>query len=468
MIEPVKSTEDYLRAEYWKKPGVKKGVSQFLGSKVLDWEMWEDSDICSEFLAVSTREKLYREDKNSPAYLINPYQFKKAYYDHLGQVELQNSIWQRSNDQEDEVPSRNLLFWDVELFDNNNPLYPIDDSLNTFSSIDNINQLITQQFKKYGLDYQSIMSGRGYNYVSQINDESPVIEDLLDISGTPEQTVLDKQKYPNISNKRQKIVPVKAELLHMASVRLQQYIFNCIIREARRTQPLPVEISDKGNYGISLDNTAMMYSVENRSIGTLGSPYFIKLEKNNPDYVKTVIKIPVENNNISISYKDALDIRSSYEQANVLMGDMDCSIPEGSKGVKKLIADYKKSKLYTFHTKMDECHGDDPDFFEGNYRNYESIANQTENPDYIKYLMDNANDLLLKPDNLDYFIWSIFKSWGGNNDFTVAGHVAGLLRSIYEDPKFEWGSKFIKTDANRYARGWVMAVIGQAFEDDNK
>lgn len=465
MIEQYKSNEDYLRYKYWKNEGTKKGISQFLGSTVLDWEKWGDGDVKSEFLGVSTRNKLRRFDKPSPSSIIEPYEFSKECNEYGGQVELQNSMWQRSGDSVNGLPVRSLLFWDIEIYDNNNPLSPVYDSIDTFDKLYDINRLMERQFNYYGIQYQTIMSGRGYNFVTQVDSESSTIEDLFNIAGTPEQTVLDKQLYPNPNLKRRKIVPVDAELLHLASVKLQQFLFNQIIREARITQSLNVEVSDKGEYGVALDNTAIMYSVENRTMGTLGSPYFMKLEKNNPDFVKTLVKIPILGTGFSIPTSDALNIRSDYDKTDELIGDVNCEIPEGSVGVSRLINDYRKSELYKFHQALDQCLGDNPDKYDDSYRNYNEIATQTENPERIMHLINNANDELLKPDNLDYFIWQIFNTWGGTNDWHIAGHVAGLLRAIYEDGSLDWGTRFMKTDAQRFARGWVATVIGQAFEE---
>lgn len=465
MIESLKTREDYLRREHWLNLGTKKAIAQSLGSKILDWELWRPGDICSEFLGIANRYKLQNPDKISPSEIIEPEQFKDYFQKLDGQFELHNSLWQRESHENANYPCRSLLVWDIELFDQNNPLSPIDTPEDTLYKLEVIHELFKQKLNEYNIDFLTVVSGRGYNYETSVSYETGALDALLEISGDIESTVLDKQKYPNPNIKRRKQVPVFAERLHVASVRLQQYLFNEIIKEARQRQPLAVEVSDKGEYGIAFDNTAMLYTAENRSIGALATPYFIKLEKNDPDYVKTVIKILRSNGAFDLSKEEVQAIRSNYKKANELFLDVDCRIPDAHMGIIKLIEDYKKSKLYGFHKIMDSSFGDHPDDYTHGYRNYDYIANNTNDPERIKYLIFNANDELLKPDNLDYFIWEIFRSWGGDmGKLELAPHVAGFLRSIYEDPRFEWGTRFIKADAQRFARGWVTTIIGQVFE----
>ncbi|MBP9812939.1 hypothetical protein KBC51_00655 [Candidatus Saccharibacteria bacterium] len=467
MIDRLRSDGNYYRAEYWKKPGVKKAISQFLGSKVLDWSLWREGDVASEFLGLANRDKLQRPDKVSPAIIVEPEDFKNYYEDFNGQFELHNSMWQRESIYDTNYPRRALLVWDIEIFDQHNPLSPIENPEDTFDKLEIIYNILKSKFDYYGIKYQAVASGRGYNFVTSVSDYSGAMDDLIEISGSIETTVLDKQKYPNINLKRHKQVPEIAERLHVASVRLQQFLFNEVIRESRAKQPFAVEVSDKGNYGIAYDNTAMQYSVENRSIGSLGTPYFIKGEKSNPEFTRTVIKVPRKGFDFELTKDELMVVRSNYDRADQILSDADCRVPESSEGIKKLVNDYSSSKLINLHKKMDESFGDDPSSYDFGYRNYDLIANKTENPDYIKHLLSNANDELLKPANIDYFVWEIFKSWGGNeNNLDIAPHVAGLLGSIYEDPRYNWGSRFIKIDAQRYARGWVTTVIGQAFEKD--
>lgn len=467
MTEGLHLDENYYRAEYWHKPGAKKAISEFLGSAVLDWAMWQKGDVSCEFLGLANRNKLQRPDKVSPSIIVEPEDFKDNYEKFSGQFELHNSLWQRRSAANELYPVRALFVWDIELFDQYNPSSPIINPEDTFNKLEIIYDILKNKLDHYGIYYQAIASGRGYNFVTSVSQDSGIMEDLMEISGNIETTVLDKQKYPNLNLKRHKQVPEAAERLHVAAVRLQQFLFNEVIRESRARQPLPVEVSDKGHYGIAYDNTAMQYSIENRSIGSLGTPYFIKAEKSNPDFAKTIIKIPRKGVDFEITKDELLGLRSNYNNASEFLSDVDCRIPASTAGIKKLISDYSKSKLFVLHKKMDESFGDSPETYAVGYRNYDSIADKTNNPDHIKYLLKNANDELLKPENIDYFVWEVFKSWGGNNhSLEIATHVAGLLRAIYEDPKYNWGTRFTKTDAQRYARGWVTTVIGQAFEKE--
>jgi hypothetical protein len=138
-------------------------------------------------------------------------------------------------------------------------------------------------------------------------------------------------------------------------------------------------------------------------------------------------------------------------------------------GIARLLSDYFHSDLKRLHLAMDKSLGDQPEHFPGGYHKYRDIANQTKHPDKIYNLIVGANQRLLEPENLNYFVREIYNSWSDQDNLLAAApHVAGLLRAIYEDPRFRWGHRWTKqTDALRYARGWVTIIMGQAFDNKN-
>jgi hypothetical protein len=464
MTERLSSPENNQREDYWWRTGTQKGVMEYLGSSAASWDQM--SDIQHEFLAFGNIPKLNRTNKNSPFTIIEPGQFPDFLRDYQSQVELHASLWQKDSDVRPGYPSRVILVWDIDLFDKTYRNRSVDDPEVAFSELEPVYQLMRQALISYNIPHIAITSGRGYNFVTQIPAVSPVMDDLINLSGPLEPTVLQKQAHPNPSLKRTKPIPPITERAHLAAGRLEQYLFNRVIRAARRQSKIPVEISDKGERGISFDNTAMVYPIENRIIGALGTPYFMKPRQAGAWSGRTIIRIPRAGSDFELSLDEVIQARSDYGLASDLLDDADCKIPDGSLGLGQLIKDYLGSDLRSLHQALDSSFGDPPESFEITYRNYDSIAKQTAHPERIWQLINQANDELLKPDNLDFFIWEIFKAWGGSPEKPdVAPHVAGLIRAIYEDGRLLWGYRWYRQlDALRYARSWVALILGQAYE----
>ena len=147
MIERLRSDANYYRAEYWKKPGVKKAISEFLGSKVMDRALWEEGDVSSEFLGLANRDKLNRPDKVSPSIIIEPEEFKDYYEVFDGQFELHNSMWQRESVENSLYPNRALFVWDLEIYDRHSPLSPIENPEDTFNKLESIYNILNKKLE---------------------------------------------------------------------------------------------------------------------------------------------------------------------------------------------------------------------------------------------------------------------------------------------------------------------------------
>ncbi|MGD0284399.1 MAG: hypothetical protein ABSB12_02310 [Candidatus Saccharimonadales bacterium] len=462
--EFIYNQEDYYREQYWHMPGTKKGILEYLGSHGTEWSQISDS--YPEFLGLANRPKSKRIDKLSPVTIISPDSFEHHLNQFKGQVELHASEWQKESLERPGYPSRIVMFWDVDLYDKPTPNWSRDNPRDAFNVLEPTYQLMQSVLNEYGIPYLAIVSGRGYNFVTQIPATSPVMDEMLNISGPIEPTVLGKQAHPYINLKRRKPVPPKTESGHVAAARLQQFLFGQIIRQARSHSVVPIEVSDIGINGIALDNTTMVYSVDKRLTTVIGTPYFIKSEISGAGPPPTVLKIPRHSKNYNLKLEEIFIYRGRYDLASDIMSQFDCSIPDGSGGIAQLLEAYNASDLKILHEAMDSTFGDPPERFTTGYRRYRDISDRTAHPDKIYNLILGANQMLLEPNNLNDFVWEIFEAWSNKEDpLSVAPHIAGLLRAIYEDPRFRWGSRWTKqTDALRYARGWVTIMLGQAFE----
>lgn len=448
--------------QYWFDERVSQATLEHIGSRASRWD--KIGKVMPEYLTVGTWGKYYR-GKHSPASSIRPTQVVAKLRENRGKIELYSSFWQREDEQRPDYPTRTLLLWDVEFFDSG---YPYRDPKGAFQTMEPVYQLLHKTLESYGIDFLSVLTGRGYHFITQVPALSVVMDDLVRVGNVIEPTVAGKQAKVPLFSKRRKPVPPKAELSFKGAARIQQFLITKTMREAREVSRVAVELSDKREYGIALDNTTQTRTVDTSTYGIPGSLYFIKPSKYVGPYGLDIIRVPRTWSGNQASLDDVLHHRANYAAAVEWLGKSKSSIPNGDEGVRRLIQDYERSELRKLHQAMDSSFGDDPKDFSKGYRNYDLIADRTRNPGRIREIIWGANDLLLKPGELNYFIWEVFQTWGGSRDnLAPAPHVAGLLRAIYEDPRFNWGTRWTRhEDAFRHARGWVEIMLGQAFERD--
>jgi len=90
---------------------------------------------------------------------------------------------------------------------------------------------------------------------------------------------------------------------------------------------LGVEIWDKGDEGIAMDNTAAFHTVDTREIGCLGSLYFLKAAQADIKLPRMFIRIPRQGNGYNLPLEEILAARQSFENSAGLLSRVDTHIP---------------------------------------------------------------------------------------------------------------------------------------------
>lgn len=446
---------------YYEDPRVSHAILSYLGGS---GKLWDTSgSIHSEYLGIGTREKLH-SGKKSPVSTIKPESLHDWIKSSQGYAEIYTSLLQKDKET---YPERVLFVWDIERFGNKEWIYH--NQQEVFETLEPVYQLYKQQFDRLHIPFISIATGQGWHFVTSISTKESMNK-LIQIGNVIEPSVAGKQRYPSPTSKRDHNVGVHHELAFKGAVRIQQLVNMMLIEDARKHTSryhLPIEIWDKGIDGIALDNTAASGTVDTRTIGTLGSLYFLKPIKYNVWLPRMFIRIPREGIGYTSSLEKTLSYRTSYGKSAEYLESVDCHIPDASRAMDSLFDIYHASHLKQLHQSMDATIGDDPLDFNKTYRlfNYEAIIQQTAHPQRVRSIIHNANDQLLKPEEMDFVVWQLFEAFGGSvNDPITAPHVAGVLRAILEDPQFNWGTRWTRHyDATRYARGCTEQILGQAF-----
>lgn len=367
-------------------------------------------------------------------------------------LELSQSLWQNK---------RVLFFFDIEYFNNYDQGVVLLDQKAILDTVEPVYSLVREILLSFGIDHMATLSGRGYNFISSVPDNSPLYSELVKVGGKREPTLIKKQK--GSAFKRRRSVPVDAELSFKGALRLVLFLAGLIFMEARKTPDLlPVEMSDIGREGISLDLTMLTRSVDTSSCAVAGSPY-IKFHFQKGVAPKIVYNTPIpirlirargERENFS-DVDSLIKVRNNYHRALDHFSDQTGHIPDGSSGIARLLDCYKKSPMAYFHNLMDSEEHEPYENWPKTYRNYDEICEQFPHLTDIIY---NPNPALLSPYYLNRLI----------NDFMDEGwhpkHVGGFIRSVYEDGLLgSWGNRFYKYDAGKWANGWVEILGGQRY-----
>lgn len=492
MLERGRTTEILSSQEhYYSDPVVARVISQHLGwmggaanlsPRLLDAGPTNlkriKRDWSPEYLTVMSRNVAEQKAGRVPAKSIKPWQLPDLLRTTRGPTEIFQSLWQKdAPDQknlplEERKPIRTLMLLDIEYFHRRLPGKVFSDQEGVFGLLEPIYQELARVFDEYRIQYTTVMTGKGYHFISQVPYASKIMDELIEIGSHIDPDVLAQltQERPH-SSKRDRSVPLKAEQAHKGMGLLSQYLFFRAIRRARETSKIPVEFSDLGVEGASFDLTPVLSrNVWNSSVGTLGSLYVkprVRPEAYGSEVVRgmsQMVRIVRASGGRELdTWEGLVRARGSFEKVIDNLGQAGGVIPDGSKGIRRLIADYRRSSLRQFHLALDAEPGDAPSKWEGTYRNYAGIARGDER---LKYIFENANDKLLDPNDLNYVLHTLFEQWGGNNDLRVAGHVRTWLRSAYEDPRFNWGNRFLRHySAAQHASGWATIILGQRFGD---
>ena len=487
MTEIIRSREINSPQDYYAQPAVARAIFEYLGldnpdtPSLLERSRLNTSKILNgvttEYLSVQNLDIKNQKPNRAPSRSIKPWNLPEVIHNNPV-TEMFQSTWQIDAPGSENIPFaerkpvRTLLLIDIEHFHQTLPGKAFTDQRGVFDLLEKTYEVMSKKLHKYDIAHLAVMTGKGYHFITQVPYTSEVMDELIEIGQNTEKSISERQNIVPEWSKRDRPVPPKAQQAHKGSALLGHYLVAQSIREIRGSSQIPVEVSDIGTEGVSIDLTpSLLRSVDTGGIGTAGSIYvkpLVNAGHYGPDIVRSsrlLTRIPREINSEERRNLDQLiSVRQNFSKSAELLEETGGSIPDGSKGIHRLIKDYQSSRIKGLHDALDREPGDPPEYWENTYRNYAGIAGEDEG---LAYSLANANPELLKPDVLNYVLNALYNKWGGNSNIDVAGHVRTFLRSAYEDPRFNWGPRFLRHySAEQHATGWTGIILGQRFEED--
>jgi hypothetical protein len=379
--------------EYYSHPVVSRAIAQFCGADHLpnDFKLTDTdnklADWLCEYLYVANV-NIALEKAGAPGRSI-----KKEYLANVlnwqPTSEIFMSLWQREllNTQENLLPSRTIFLIDVEYFNKNTPDKFLADQLGVFNLIEPAYQIICNKLRQYGFNYNTVMTGKGYHFLTQISNQSPMLEKIISLGSKVDPALKKLQETIPNNSKRDRAVPLATQQAHQGMGRLVQYLVTQVINNIRNNSQIPIEISDLGMEGLALDLTPnLVRAVDTGSMGVPGSLYLkpqcnsnIYNQNGVVDRTRILTRIYRESEGREIENLSQLILtRQNFSLAINNLRQANSSIPESELGLARLIKDYLNSELYQFHQALDNNPGDYWTDWPRTYRNYEGIADGDE------------------------------------------------------------------------------------------
>jgi hypothetical protein len=308
--------------------------------------------------------------------------------------------------------------------------------------------VIEEQLLEYGISPLHLLTGQGHHFVWKIRKNSEALAQLVALM--PKHCPVGSS-IPGGSLNLKEISDAWKPAFHGLSL-VMEFLAHRIKRAAALTSRVPVEITalnvGRGVEGgpremISIDISEYGDPLWTRDIRMPFSNYLKPWKSGLADAlgiahsIPPIFTIPMH----EIDMATALNIRNSAEQTKVLAHRACAKIPEQSRGMQRLIADYMDSSLRGFHEKYDsERMGTD--------------VEMSQVMDYVPpcaaYIIEHPNDLLLKPSGMRMVVRCLLALGGRPRQ------IAAMIARVFKDDRYAWGDQWDiyspDTRANFYTR----------------
>lgn len=307
--------------------------------------------------------------------------------------------------------------------------------------------------RSYGLRPLTLMTGRGYHVVGLVPAGTSAHEALVAMGNIGQPLA---GKYRSLPNRPSILRMGRA---HEAIGRLLEYLAHSVIEQVRDRSEVPVALADlpprRGGAFVCLDLSAYADPLDLRYSRAAFSSHqkarLFGLSTRSP----VAICVPRRARSWSTLVRAHLNPDEAVELATE--GPMD--IPRFSpQGVLRWVADYRQSRLRSFHDFFYLGWHDDPAEWP---RTYDRLDLSSLSPD-VGLTLKRPNPALLKPSRMRALLVELWrKGWHPRS-------IAGLIRSRFERD-YGWGSYWYRYDAasraDFYARvlgGDVLGSTGDA------
>lgn len=329
-----------------------------------------------------------------------------------------------------------LLHLDIEHVNFDSPAEAYLDPWRTFDLQEPVVRVIETLLLQWGIRPLHLITGQGHHFVWRIARDSAVADRITRLCPAPELLESCIERTPSPFDK---VIDRDANAAFAATSLIMEYLAHQVKIAATPLSEFPVMITavhvgptatrhreiisiDISEYGDPLHTRMVRMPFTNylkpwvsglaRSLGIEGE-------------IPTVRAIPLH----EIDIRQALKVRQVDADVRDLARRACVRIPEQSAGTARLLDDYLKSPLRQFH---ETFYADQHDPKERWHETYNRTPLESL-PPCARHLLIWPNDLLLKPAGIQLITRCLLA------DGWHPRHIAGLIRSKFEDPAFNWG-----------------------------
>ncbi len=329
-----------------------------------------------------------------------------------------------------------LLHLDVEYVNFDSPAEAFVDPWRTFDLQDPVVKAIEALLLQWGIYPLHVITGQGHHFVWSIPQASILAGRLAELCPAPE--FLDECEA--------RVPPEFGGSIHREAQRafstislLMEYVAHRVKAAASPHSKIPVAITavhvgpnpmkqreivsiDISEYGDPL-HTRMVRMPFTRYLKpwVTGLARSLGIEGEIPNF----LSIPL----YEIDIRQAIKVRQVDEDVRDLARRACVRIPEQEAGTRQMLEDYLNSPLRRFH---EYFYSDQHDARERWHETYDRTPMEPL-PPCVQHILTWPNDLLLKPAGIQHVVRCFLAAkWHPR-------HIAGLIRSKFENPAFRWG-----------------------------
>ncbi len=329
-----------------------------------------------------------------------------------------------------------LLHLDVEYVNFDSPAEAFIDPVRCFDLQEPVVKVIESLLLEWGIRPLHLITGQGHHFVWRIRRDSDIAGRIRGLSPAPELTQLCMDRLPPLLTGS--IVAEDQDIFASVAL-LMEFVAHRIKEKASPLSLLPVEITAV-HVGPDATKQREMISID---ISEYGDPLYTRMIRmpftnyRKPWAGGLMKRLGIEADIPAfrslplheMDYRQALKVRQVEDDMLDLAHRACVRIPLQEEGTSHLLNSYLASRLRRMHEFYYSTRHDPKERWPVTYaRTPLNVL-----PPCSRHLLEHPNDLLLKPAGMQLVTRCLLaQGWHPR-------HIAGLIRSKFEDPSFNWG-----------------------------
>lgn len=350
-----------------------------------------------------------------------------------------------------------LLHLDVEYVNFDSPAEAYLDPWRSFELQEPVVRAIESLLLEWGIRPLHLITGQGHHFMWRISQDSDVATQLRALNPSPELVLRCMERMPPLLTGR---IQAEDQAAFFATALLLEFVAHRVKEIAAPQTALPVEITavhvgpcptrqreiisiDISEYGDPLHTRMIRMPFTNYR-----KPWVNDMAKNLglEGEIPTFRSIPLH----EMDFRQAIKVRQDEEDVLDLARRACVRIPAQEKGTAQLLKHYLASRLRRFHEYYYSTYHDSPERWPETYD--KTPLNVL--PHCARHLLEHPNDLLLKPAGMQ-MVTRVMLAQGWH-----PRHIAGLIRSKFENPAYAWGIDWSDYDTATRADFYTRLFAG--------